>query len=90
MNDKGEIKEEIAFPAELLAGETRFGFEGITVVGEGDDMILWMAVQREWKDDQKGREARLLQAVVARNGARSLSARNDRRRLGRSFRNHRP
>jgi hypothetical protein len=54
VNKKGEIKKEIAIPAELRAGETRFGFEGITTVGEGDDMVLWMAVQREWKDDAKG------------------------------------
>jgi hypothetical protein len=54
VNKKGEIKKEIAIPAELRAGETRFGFEGVTTVGEGDDMVLWMAVQREWKDDKKG------------------------------------
>jgi len=51
---KGEIKAEIGFPVELLAGQTRFGLEGITSVGEGDDLTLWMAVQREWKDDEKG------------------------------------
>ena len=51
---KGEIKSEIGFPVELLAGQTRFGLEGITSVGEGDDQTLWMAVQREWKDDEKG------------------------------------
>jgi DNA-binding beta-propeller fold protein YncE len=51
---KGEIKAEIALPAELLAGENRYGFEGVTTVGKGDDMVLWMAVQREWKDDPKG------------------------------------
>ncbi|MDR7127043.1 esterase-like activity of phytase family protein [Pseudotabrizicola sp. 4114] len=50
VNDKGEIKQEIALPAELLAHEIRFGFEGITVAGDW----LWMAVQREWKDDPKG------------------------------------
>ncbi|MCF6369990.1 esterase-like activity of phytase family protein [Rhizobium halophilum] len=51
---KGAIKSEIGFPVELLAGQTRFGLEGITSVGTGDDMTLWMAVQREWKDDDKG------------------------------------
>lgn len=54
VNKKGEIKKEIAIPAELRAGETRFGFEGITTVGEGDETVLWTAVQREWKDDEKG------------------------------------
>jgi hypothetical protein len=47
---KGKIREEIALPAELLSVETRFGFEGITLVGD----TLWMAVQREWADDAKG------------------------------------
>ncbi|MCO5070340.1 MAG: esterase-like activity of phytase family protein [Rhizobiaceae bacterium] len=51
---KGEIKQEIALPAELYGKETRFGFEGITTIGEGDDLTLVMAVQREWKDDPKG------------------------------------
>ncbi|MCP8895605.1 esterase-like activity of phytase family protein [Shinella daejeonensis] len=54
VNAKGEIDKEIAIPAELRAGEKRFGFEGITSVGEGDDTVLWMAVQREWGDDEKG------------------------------------
>ncbi|GAB1364930.1 esterase-like activity of phytase family protein [Rhodobacter sp.] len=50
VNDKGEIKEQIGLPPELSAHETRFGFEGITVQGD----TLWLAVQREWKDDPKG------------------------------------
>lgn len=54
VNPKGEIKDEIALPKELLAGETRFGFEGVAISGKGDDTVLWMAVQREWKDDEKG------------------------------------
>lgn len=54
VNAKGQIKKEIALPEALRASETRYGFEGITVAGEGDDTTLWMAVQREWKDDEKG------------------------------------
>lgn len=50
----GEIAEEVPFPAELLAEEVRFGAEGVTVVGEGDDMTLWIAIQREWANDAKG------------------------------------
>ncbi|MCA0918876.1 esterase-like activity of phytase family protein [Pseudooceanicola nanhaiensis] len=49
VNAKGEIKKEIALPASLLAVEKRFGFEGVTRVGD----TLWMAVQREWADDEK-------------------------------------
>ncbi|WP_425098192.1 esterase-like activity of phytase family protein [Tropicibacter sp. S64] len=51
VNAKGQIKDEISLPAELLANETRFGLEGITKLGD----TLWMAVQREWKDDPKNR-----------------------------------
>lgn len=51
---KGDIKAEIGLPVELLAGQTRFGFEGVTLIGKGDDATLWMAMQREWKDDDKG------------------------------------
>jgi hypothetical protein len=54
VNEKGEIKKEIALPDELLTSQIRYGLEGITRVGEGDDATLWMAIQREWKDDEKG------------------------------------
>jgi hypothetical protein len=47
---EGEIQREVAFPAELLAVETRSGAEGIAMV----DGTLWVAIQREWKDDEKG------------------------------------
>ncbi len=47
---EGAIDQEIALPEGLLAQETRYGFEGIALVGD----TLWMAVQREWKDDPKG------------------------------------
>ncbi|QDL94531.1 esterase-like activity of phytase family protein (plasmid) [Paroceanicella profunda] len=46
----GAIREEIGFPAALLAGETRFGIEGITRIGDR----LWLAIQRPWGDDPKG------------------------------------
>lgn len=49
VNAKGEIKAEFGLPAELMAVEKRFGFEGITKLGD----TLWMAVQREWADDPK-------------------------------------
>ena len=47
VNAEGEIEEEVGLPSELMAVERRFGFEGITKVGN----TLWMAVQREWGDD---------------------------------------
>ncbi|ODN68539.1 esterase-like activity of phytase family protein [Methylobrevis pamukkalensis] len=50
----GAIVEEVALPAELEAHQERFGYEGVTVTGSGDDTTVWLAVQREWKDDPKG------------------------------------
>ncbi|MFO1104988.1 MAG: esterase-like activity of phytase family protein [Amaricoccus sp.] len=47
---KGAIEEEVAFPSDLLAHETRFGAEGVAVVGD----TVWLAIQREWGDDPKG------------------------------------
>jgi hypothetical protein len=47
---EGKITQTIGLPPELSAQEIRFGFEGITVAGD----VLWMAMQREWKDDPKG------------------------------------
>ncbi len=46
----GEIQDYVALPDELLAVETRFGFEGVTRVGD----TLYIAVQREWRDDPAG------------------------------------
>jgi hypothetical protein len=51
VNADGEIEEEVAYPAQLLANEIRSGSEGITLI----DGTLWIAIQREWKDDAKGK-----------------------------------
>lgn len=50
VNADGEIEDEIAYPAALLAGETRSGSEGVAMIGD----TLWIAIQREWKDDEPG------------------------------------
>lgn len=47
---EGAIKTEVGLPADLSAHEIRFGFEGIAKLGD----VLWMPVQREWKDDPEG------------------------------------
>lgn len=46
----GKIVGEVAFPEALLPSEIRFGAEGVALV----DGTLWVAIQREWKDDPKG------------------------------------
>lgn len=47
---EGAIVGEVGFPVELLAGQTRFGAEGVAKVGD----TLWVAMQREWGDEDKG------------------------------------
>ncbi len=54
VNADGEILAEVGFPVDLLAGQKRFGAEGVAAIGEGDDQVLWVAMQREWGDDEKG------------------------------------
>ncbi len=54
VTEKGDIDQAIGLPDDLLHQATRYGFEGISISGSGDDTVLWMAVQREWADDEKG------------------------------------
>jgi len=50
----GTVEEEITLPAAIADHAARFGFEGVAVTGRGVDETIWIAVQREWKDDPKG------------------------------------
>ena len=52
---KGEIEEEIALPEAFAAKAINQGYEGVAVTGTGQDETVWIAVQREWKDDPKGK-----------------------------------
>ncbi|MBX2838208.1 MAG: esterase-like activity of phytase family protein [Gammaproteobacteria bacterium] len=50
VNSDGEIQEQHAFPEALVDVERRFGSEGVTVLNGK----VWIAIQREWRDDEKG------------------------------------
>jgi len=50
----GGIEAEYVLPEALSRHALRFGFEGVTATGSGSDETVWIAVQREWKDDPKG------------------------------------
>lgn len=54
-NAKGEVLNEYALPAEVAAQRTKSGFEGVAVVGEGSSTRVYVAFQREWKNDPAGR-----------------------------------
>jgi hypothetical protein len=60
----GAIEQTIALPEALGATLTRFGFEGVAVTGEGAEETVWIAVQREGRDDPRGR-TRILRYHVA-------------------------
>src|SRR3546814_10939984 len=50
----GGSEDGIERPASIAGHATSAGLEGVTVTGSGDDETVWLAVQREWKDDPKG------------------------------------
>jgi hypothetical protein len=52
----GAILETIELPDALAAQATSSGFEGVAVTGSerGGNELVWVVVQREWKDDAKG------------------------------------
>lgn len=52
---KGEVEEEIALPEAFAAKAINQGYEGVAVTGIGQDETVWIAVQREWKDDPQGK-----------------------------------
>jgi hypothetical protein len=62
----GAIEQEIRLPEALARQAVRFGFEGVTVTGEGAGETVWIAVQREWAGDPPG-HARILRYHVATN-----------------------
>ncbi|HWL68943.1 MAG TPA: esterase-like activity of phytase family protein [Geminicoccus sp.] len=47
----GAVRQEIALPEEVAGQAIRFGFEGVTVTGEGGSQRVVVAIQRPWKDD---------------------------------------
>lgn len=50
----GSVQEEIRLPQAWRQHADRYGLEGVTVTGEGEQETVWLAMQREWKDDPKG------------------------------------
>ncbi len=51
VNDAGDIEDMISLPGDTDARQRRFGFEGVTSVGSGDDEVLYVCFQREWATD---------------------------------------
>jgi hypothetical protein len=50
----GIVEEDMALPEAITAGMTTNGLEGVASTGSGADEIVWLAVQREWADDERG------------------------------------
>jgi hypothetical protein len=51
VEDTGVIEEVVELPDTVNARQRRFGFEGVTSVGSGDEEVVFVAFQREWVDD---------------------------------------
>ena len=54
-NARGDVLNEYPLPAEVAAQQTSNGFEGVSVVGEGAATRVYVAFQREWKNDPAGK-----------------------------------
>ena len=54
-NATGEVLAEYALPENVAAQRTSNGFEGLSVVGEGTSTRVYVAFQREWKNDPTGK-----------------------------------
>ncbi|UPQ82080.1 esterase-like activity of phytase family protein [Pseudomonas knackmussii] len=54
-NALGEVLAEFELPENVAAQRTSNGFEGVAVVGEGASTRVYVAFQREWKNDPAGR-----------------------------------
>ncbi|NKQ12075.1 esterase-like activity of phytase family protein [Pseudomonas sp. SST3] len=52
---QGEVLAEYPLPAAVAAQQTSNGFEGVAVVGEGTSTRVYVAFQREWKNDPAGK-----------------------------------
>lgn len=50
----GEVLREYALPAAVAAQATSNGFEGVAVTGEGAQERVYVAFQREWRNDPAG------------------------------------
>ena len=52
----GAVRRSVELPPGLAAQATSNGLEGVAVTGSaaGGDETVWVAFQREWKDDPKG------------------------------------
>ncbi len=53
-DSNGIIQEKVELPASVNAQQVRFGFEGVAVTKDGDTEVIYVAFQREWKDDPAG------------------------------------
>jgi Esterase-like activity of phytase len=51
----GRVVREVGLPAEVAAGATSNGFEGVAVVHDPDGTEqVWLAIQRQWADNRPG------------------------------------
>ncbi len=56
IDDDGTFVDAVELPDSLVAEATSSGFEGVAVTGTdaNDDEMVYVVIQREWGDDEKG------------------------------------
>lgn len=54
VRQNGVIEQVVMLPDSVNARQVRFGFEGVTSIGSGNDEVLYVAFQREWTGDSNG------------------------------------
>lgn len=50
----GHVLQEVTLPASVQALKKNNGYEGVAVTGSGETEQVYVAFQREWKDDPEG------------------------------------
>lgn len=51
VDKSGLIRKVVSLPHQTAVKSNRFGFEGVTSIGSGKNEFLFVAFQREWRDD---------------------------------------
>ena len=51
---EGVIEKVVTLPESVNDRQRRFGYEGVTAVGSGDNEVVFVAFQREWAGDREG------------------------------------
>lgn len=58
LDGEARVTEEIPLPDEVAGAATKHGLEGVTAIGEGDEEVVWVAMQRPIEGEESVRLGR--------------------------------